>query len=119
MQRMLLRSKIHRATITGAHVEYEGSIALDAALMKAADFLPGERVQVLNLSNGSRLETYVIQGESGSGQVELNGPAALLGQVGEKVIIAAYGLFDPAEVAAHEPVIVHVDDANRPLPERS
>ncbi len=113
MQRIMMRSKIHRATITVTELDYEGSITIDADLVDAADLLPNERVQVLDLSNGSRFETYVIGGERGSGVIGLNGPAARLGEVGDKVIIVAYGAFDESEAAALDPIIVHVDDANR------
>ena len=115
MQRIMLRSKIHRATITATLLDYEGSITIDADLIDAAKLLPYERVQVLNLSNGHRLETYVIEGERGSGQIELNGPAARLGAVGDKVIVAAYGVFEEAAAAALQPTIIHVDGRNRPV----
>ena len=113
MQRIMLRSKIHRATITGTRLEYEGSIAVDRTLLEAANMLPNERVQVLNLANGNRFETYLIEGAPHSGAVELNGPAARLGEVGDEVIIVAYGLLDETEAAGHRPTIVHVDDRNR------
>jgi len=115
MQRIMLRSKIHRATITATLLDYEGSITIDADLVDAANLLPYERVQVLNLSNGHRFETYVIHGERGSGRIELNGPAARLGAVGDKVIIVAYGVFEEAAAAALQPTIIHVDGRNRPV----
>jgi len=113
MQRIMLRSKIHRATITATLLDYEGSITIDADLIDAANLLPNERVQVLDVNNGNRFETYVIKGEPGSGEIGLNGPAARLGEVGDKVIIVAYGVFEESEAAALQPIIIHVDDANR------
>ena len=92
MQRIMLRSKIHRATLTGTELDYEGSIAIDRNLIEAAGLLPGEQVHVLNLSNGQRLITYVIEAPAGSGTMMLNGPAARLGVVGDKVVILAYAL---------------------------
>jgi len=115
MLRSMLRSKIHRATVTGKSLQYEGSITIDANLLAAADMLPNEQVQVLNLNNGNRFETYVIQGEPGTGQIELNGPAARLGEVGDKVIIAAYAMVDQTEVVKHQPTILRVDAHNRPV----
>jgi len=112
MQRILLRSKIHRATVTATHLDYEGSITIDHALLEAADILPGEQVHALNLSNGSRFETYVIEGKEGGGEVALNGPAARLGEVGDKIIIVAYGLLDEAEVTKYQPKIIRVDGRN-------
>jgi aspartate 1-decarboxylase len=110
---MMLKSKIHRATLTGADLDYEGSIALDRDLMEAADLLPGEQVHVLNLNNGSRLITYVIEAPAGSGTVLLNGPAARLGQKGDIVVILAYGLMDADEARRHHPRKVFVDGQNR------
>jgi len=111
----MLRSKIHRATVTQTLLDYEGSITIDVDLLEAADLRPYERVQVLNLSNGHRFETYVIEGERGAGEIALNGPAARLGQVGDLVIIAAYALCDEAESADIRPNIVQVDGQNRPI----
>lgn len=107
----LLKSKIHRATITGAELDYEGSLALDTRLIKAAGLLVGEKVQVVNVNNGERLETYVIAGTKG--EVCLNGPAARMGLPGDKVIIIAYASMTPEEARKHKPTIVFVDDANR------
>jgi len=115
MLRSMLRSKIHRATVTAKSLQYEGSIAIDADLIRAADLAPNEQVQVLNLNNGERFETYVIEGEEGSGEIMLNGPAARLGEVGDKVIIVAYAYLDEADVARHEPIIVQVDSRNKPI----
>ena len=117
MRRTLFKSKIHRAVLTGAHLEYEGSIGVDRDLMDAADLLPYEKVQVLNLSNGSRLETYVIEAPRGSGEIQLNGPAARLGQAGDQVIIVSYAEYSEEEVASHAPTVVRVDERNRLLPD--
>jgi aspartate 1-decarboxylase len=108
----MLRSKIHRATLTGTELDYEGSIAIDRTLIEAANLLPGEQVHVLNLSNAQRLITYVIEAPAGSGTIMLNGPAARLGHVGDKVVILAYGAFDDQEARNLKPKIVHVDDKN-------
>lgn len=113
MQRIMLRSKIHRATLTGTELDYEGSIAIDRTLIEAADLLPGEQVHVLNLSNAQRLITYVIEAPAGSGTMMLNGPAARLGAVGDKVVILAYGTVDEADARRFKPKIVHVDEKNR------
>ena len=109
----MLRSKIHRATLTGTELDYEGSIAIDRTLMDAADLLPGEQVHVLNLSNAERLITYVIEAPAGSGTMMLNGPAARLGAVGDKVIILAYGAASDEEARQMKPRVVHVDERNR------
>ena len=114
MQRMMLKSKIHRATLTGTELEYEGSITVDVALLDAAGILPGEQVHVLNLNNGARLVTYAITAPRGSGTVLLNGPAARLGVAGDRVIILTYCLVDEKEAARHRPRIVQVDAKNRP-----
>ncbi len=113
MQRFMLRSKIHRATLTGAELDYEGSIAIDRDLMAAADLLPGEQVHVLNLSNGQRLITYVIEAPAGSGTMLLNGPAARLGIKGDMVVILAYCAVADDEARKFKPRIVHVDERNR------
>ena len=118
MRRTLCKSKIHNALLTEANLEYEGSVTIDRDLMDAADLVPYEKVQVLNRSNGARLETYVIEGGRGRGEICLNGPAARLGQRGDVVVIIAYGEYDEAECAGHEPRVVKVDDRNRPLQPR-
>jgi aspartate 1-decarboxylase len=115
VQRFMLRSKIHRATLTGADLDYEGSIAIDRELMAAADLLPGEQVHVLNLSNAQRLVTYVIEAPAGSGTVMLNGPAARLGAVGDQVIILAYCGVGEEEARCLKAKVVHVDEKNRPV----
>jgi aspartate 1-decarboxylase len=113
MRRRLLRSKIHRATLTSADLHYHGSLTLDAHLMAAAGLAPHEEIQVVNVNNGARLSTYVIPGAAGSGVVQLNGAAARHGMPGDLVIIMAYGEFEEAEVEGHHPTVVHVDAANR------
>jgi aspartate 1-decarboxylase len=109
----MLRAKIHRATLTGTDLDYEGSIAIDRDLIEAAAMLPGEQVHVLNLNNGERLITYVIQAPAGSGTVLLNGPAARLGMRGDKVVILAYAAVSDEEAASLRPIVVHVDEQNR------
>ncbi len=116
MQRVLLKSKIHRARLTGTDLDYEGSITVDRALLDAADILPGEQVHVLNLSNAARLITYAIEAEAGSGVVLLNGPAARLGAPGDLLIILAYGVYSEEEARSHRPRIVQVDALNRIKP---
>jgi aspartate 1-decarboxylase len=113
MMRIMLKSKIHRATVTATEVDYVGSLTLDAGLMEAADILPGEQIQILNLNNGSRLTTYVIQGRRGSGEVCLNGAAALLAAPGDLVILLAYGLFEDERAKNFKPKVVFVDGRNR------
>jgi aspartate 1-decarboxylase len=113
MQRILCKSKIHRATVTEANVDYVGSITLDADLMKAADILPYEQVQVLNLTNGSRLTTYAIEGKAGSGMVCMNGAAALLTVPGDLIIVLAFGLVEDHELGGFKPSLVFVDRKNR------
>jgi aspartate 1-decarboxylase len=114
MFRTLMKSKLHRATVTGANLNYVGSITIDADLLDAADLLPHEKVQVVNNNNGARLETYVISGERGSGEVCLNGAAARLVQPGDTVIVISYGTYTDAEARAHEPTVVILDELNRP-----
>ena len=116
MLRTMLKSKIHRATVTGADLDYVGSITLDADLMAAADLLEGEQVAVVDVTNGARLETYVIAGRAGSGTVQLNGAAAHLVHPGGTVIVLAYAQMDDAEARARRPAVVFVDAANRPVP---
>jgi aspartate 1-decarboxylase len=113
MQRILCNSKIHGAKITQTNLNYEGSISIDETLLKASDILPYERVQIVNLSNGQRFETYVIRGKPDSGEIGLNGPAARLGQVGDTVHILSYILMEAEEASFHEPKIIHVDHENR------
>ncbi len=111
MQRTMMKSKIHRATVTGADLNYVGSITLDAALMEAADILEHEQVHVLDLDNGARFEPYAIRG--GSGAVVLNGAAARLVHTGDRVIVISYATYDEAEREGYEPRVVNVDERNR------
>ncbi len=113
MNREMFRSKIHRATVTMAELYYEGSITIDKTLLEAADILPNEKVQVVNMSTGSRLETYTIEGPSNSGMICLNGPAARLGAVGDEVIIIAYSQMSDEEARKHKPKVVLVDKSNK------
>ncbi len=113
MQRFMLRSKIHRATLTGTDIDYEGSIAIDRLLIDAAQLLPGEQVHVLNVNNGARLVTYIIEAPAGSGTMLLNGPAARLAVPGDKVVILGYAGMTDDEAVAWRPIVVFVDDKNR------
>jgi len=113
VQRFMLKSKIHRATLTGTDLSYEGSITLDRTLLEAADILPGEQVHVLNLSNGARLVTYAIEAEAGSGTVLLNGPAARLGVPGDLLVILTYAAYPDQEARELKPTVVKVDRNNR------
>jgi aspartate 1-decarboxylase len=113
MMRIMLKSKIHRATVTQADLDYVGSVTLDAALMEAADLLEGEQVAIVDITNGARIETYVIPGERGSGIIGINGAAAHLVHPGDLVIIISYAMLSDAEARALEPRIVHVDEKNR------
>ncbi|WP_432498229.1 aspartate 1-decarboxylase [Kineococcus gypseus] len=113
MLRTVMNGKVHRATVTQADLHYVGSITLDADLCRAADLVEGERVQVVDVTNGARLETYVIVGRAGSGEVRINGAAAHLVHPGDLVIVISYVQLDEAERAAHRPRVVHVDAANR------
>ncbi|HEV7191934.1 MAG TPA: aspartate 1-decarboxylase [Jatrophihabitantaceae bacterium] len=113
MYRTMLKSKVHRATVTQADLHYVGSITIDADLMDAADLLPGEQVAVVDVTNGARLETYVIEGERGSGVIGINGAAAHLVHTGDLVIIISYAAVADTEAKAFEPRVVFVDGANR------
>lgn len=113
MNRTMFRSKIHRATVTMAELYYEGSITVDRELLNAADILPYEKVQVVNLNTGARLETYTLEGPAGSGMICLNGPAARLGAVGDEVIIITYATMSDEQAIKHRPKIVLVDKNNR------
>ena len=112
MQRQMLKSKIHRATVTASNLHYVGSVTIDAALMEEADLLPGEHVHVLDVDNGARFETYVIEGERGAGEMCLNGAAARLVHTGDRVIIVSYGMYSEEELEHHAPRVVHVDERN-------
>ena len=111
----IMKSKLHRVTITQADLNYIGSITIDEALMEAADLLEGERVQVVNLNNGERLETDVIRGERNSGHICLNGPAARRAAVGDVVIVISYAWMDRAEAQVYKPVVVFPDTATNKL----
>ena len=109
----VLKSKIHRVKITQAELHYVGSITIDEALMEAADIVANEKVQVVNINNGERLETYVIKGERNSGEVCLNGPAARKAQVGDIVIIITYASIEKTDAASHAPILVFPNDNNQ------
>ncbi len=113
MNRTMFRSKIHKATVTMAELYYEGSITVDKELLDAADILPFEKVQVVNLNTGSRLETYTLEGPAGSGMICLNGPAARLGTVGDEVIIITYTTMSDEDAKKHKPKIILVDKNNK------
>lgn len=109
----MLKSKIHRATLTDANINYEGSVTIDEDLMEAADILPFEQVQIYDINNGSRLETYVIKGKRGSGVVCVNGAAARLVSKGDLVIIASYFTLNEKEARGHEPKLIYVNESNQ------
>jgi aspartate 1-decarboxylase len=113
MRRIMMKSKIHRATATEANLDYVGSLTVDRDLMDAADLLPHEKVQVVDIDNGNRLETYVIEGERGSGIIGVNGAAARLVRPGDKVIVISYAELEDAEAREHTPTVVFVDERNR------
>jgi aspartate 1-decarboxylase len=113
LRRQMLKSKIHRATVTDCDVDYVGSITIDPELMASADLLPNEQVHVWDIENGARFITYVIEGERGSGAIEVNGAAARLVRTGDKVIVASFGSYGPQDLEAHSPLVVHVDERNR------
>lgn len=115
MFRTMCKGKIHRATVTDADLHYEGSITIDRELMEKADILPAEQVQVVDVNNGARFDTYVIEGAPGSGVICVNGAAARLVAPGDKVIIISYGIFSDEEAAALKPKVVLVDEENRPV----
>jgi aspartate 1-decarboxylase len=109
----MLKSKIHRATVTAADPDYVGSITLDPELIRQADLLANEQVHVWDIANGARFVTYVLEGEPGSGTVQVNGAAALLVNPGDKVIVASFASYDEDDLEAYSPVVVHVDDENQ------
>lgn len=115
MYRTLMKSKIHRATVTTTNLHYKGSITIDEQLAKQADLVENELVHVVNITNGQRFETYVILGEAGSRCIELNGAAARLAEPGDLVIVISYGMFDALETESHKPVILMVDENNNPV----
>ncbi|HSP81229.1 MAG TPA: aspartate 1-decarboxylase [Myxococcaceae bacterium] len=116
MRRILFKSKIHRATITQADLHYEGSVTIDSELMRAADILPYEKVAVWNVTQGTRLETYALEGEPGSGVICINGAAAHLNKPGDLVILATFAEVEEHEAARWKPTVVFVDEKNRRVP---
>ena len=118
MERKMLKSKIHRAVVTGADLHYEGSVTIDRELMEAADIIPYEAVAIWNVTNGNRFETYAIEGEPGSGVICINGAAARMVAPKDLVIIASFVGMDDADAKSHAPRLVFVDDNNRMLPSR-
>ncbi|HLE09519.1 MAG TPA: aspartate 1-decarboxylase [Thermodesulfobacteriota bacterium] len=112
MQRIMLKSKIHRAKVTDSNLGYEGSVAIDASLMETSGILPFEKVEIYNVTNGNRFETYAIEAPKGSGNVIINGAAAHLAKKGDIIIIASYSVMEDQEAKAHHPVLVYVDEKN-------
>ena len=113
MRRTMLKSKIHRGRITGSDLNYVGSITIDSDLMEAADMLEHEQVQVLDIDNGQRFETYTIRGAPSSGEITINGAAARLVHEGDRVIVVSYASYDEDELRSYRPIVVHVDEENR------
>ncbi|HWR72612.1 MAG TPA: aspartate 1-decarboxylase [Nitrospirota bacterium] len=118
MLRLMLRAKIHRATVTDANLEYEGSLTVDPVLLETAGILPYEQVSVSNLNNGERFETYVIPGKRGAGEMVLNGPTARKGAKGDKVIVFCYEYYNEQELKTYKPKLVYVDEKNAIIKER-
>jgi aspartate 1-decarboxylase len=115
MELILLKSKLHRATVTGASLHYEGSMTISEDLAQMAGILPYEKILVGNMANGERFETYVIYGEAGTGQIQLNGATAHLGKIGDRVTIMNFASYTAAEAAAHKPRVVVLDENNHVL----
>lgn len=115
MKRVMFKSKIHRATVTDADLNYEGSITIDKDLMDLAGIVTYEKVDIYNITNGARFSTYTIDGERGSGKICLNGAAARMVQTGDLIIIVTYGMFDESEIKDLKPMVVQVDAKNRPI----
>jgi aspartate 1-decarboxylase len=115
VQRQMLKSKIHRATVTDCDVDYIGSITIDTELMAGADMITNEQVYVWDVDNGSRFVTYVIDGEPGSGAMQVNGAAAHLVEPGHKIIVATFASYDEKDLEHYDPVVVHVNDDNEPI----
>ncbi|MGN6215470.1 MAG: aspartate 1-decarboxylase [Solirubrobacterales bacterium] len=118
MQRTMLKSKIHRATVTACDLEYVGSLTVDAVLLEAADIRPYEQVAVVNLNTGARFETYAMRGRPGSGEMQVNGAAARLAEVGDKIIVFSYATYPEEILDAFEPVVVLLDEENAPANQR-
>ena len=114
MTRTMLQAKLHRVKLTQAILDYEGSCGIDKALLEASGILPNQYLEIYNIANGARFSTYAIRAPRGSGEISLNGAAARLGSVGDLLIICAYSSYDEAEVARHQPIVVLVDEHNRP-----
>lgn len=114
MQRILLKSKIHRARVTEANLDYEGSCTIDRDLLQAADILPYEQIKIYNVHNGARFDTYAMAGPRGTGVICLNGAAARMGAKGDLIIITSYANYDDSEVSGHQPKIILVDADNKP-----
>ena len=112
MQRQMLKSKIHRATVTACDVDYVGSITIDPELMETADLIANEQVHIWDIDNGSRFVTYVIEGEPGSRTMQVNGAAARLTREGHRIIVASFGAYDEGDMESYAPVVVHVNDRN-------
>lgn len=119
MQRIMMKSKIHRARITDANLDYEGSLSIDETLMKAADILPYEQIKIYNVFNGARFDTYAIAGPPGSGVICLNGAAARMGARGDLIIIVTYAQYGDEEIQGHQPKVVLVDERNRQIEARA
>ena len=119
MQLTLLKSKIHRATVTGASVDYEGSLSISADLAEQVGLCEYEKILVGNLANGERFETYVIYGAEGAGVIELNGATAHLGQIGHRLTIMSFARYSPEEAAKHRPRIIVLDEQNRMIPSQN
>jgi aspartate 1-decarboxylase len=115
MQRQMLKSKIHRASVTACDSDYVGSISIDPELMRAADLLPNEQVHVWDIDNGARFVTYVIEGEPESRTMQVNGAAARLVREGHKIIVASFGAYDERDLESYAPVVVHVNERNEVL----
>jgi len=115
MLRYILLSKLHRGTVTECDLNYNGSIKIDPDLLDAAGMRPFEKVEIFNVNNGARFSTYIIEGERGRGEIAINGAAARMAMVGDKVIIINYGLMDDKEIEGHQPRIVILDDHNQPV----
>jgi aspartate 1-decarboxylase len=115
MQRQMLKSKIHRASVTACDSDYVGSISIDPELMRAADLLPNEQVHVWDIDNGARFVTYVIEGEPESRTMQVNGAAAQLVREGHKIIVASFGAYDERDLESYAPVVVHVNERNEVL----
>ncbi|ADH60291.1 aspartate 1-decarboxylase [Thermoanaerobacter mathranii subsp. mathranii str. A3] len=115
MQRFMMKSKIHRAIVTETNLNYQGSITIDKDLMELADILPNEKVQVLNINNGARFDTYAVESKRGSGTICINGAAARLCQVGDTIIIISYAIIDDEEAKNYKPKVIFVDENNKPV----